>query len=337
MWDHFRRVSSALGAGFLPAVCAVVFLVAPLHAGHGRIAWCRGAHSEVEWFFLGWTRCPPRALIDPVTRAPRPVTWEEAHAHCARNGWWIMFPRAADGVVRNGPEWRFYDGGGDFSTGGEALRLHPGPDAIASNFRPTGTPLHLGLGMDPEELRQRIAVCQTRWDIAVFIGDAFDSPPGGGDAFDVRTYFVCSGWEKDGEVAFSHAAVVSDHQIIDCPVFIRGDTNGDGRVDVADAVRLLNYLFAEGELKCLDAGDVQNDGHIDVGDATLLLSYLFNAVEGVAPAFPFPDPGPDNWDPIRGIYSGAEDRLQHPRDPCAAGDWPAPFHRRPGMPIETCR
>ena len=82
----------------------------------------------------------------------------------------------------------------------------------------------------------------------------------------------------------------------DLPRFIRGDSNGDGQVDVSDAVHVLLVLFAGLAEDCADAGDVNDDGNRDVTDPVVLLSFLF--LSGDRPRPPFPesgvDPGPDD-------------------------------------------
>lgn len=79
-------------------------------------------------------------------------------------------------------------------------------------------------------------------------------------------------------------------------VFVRGDATGDFRVDLADAIRTLFFLFAGGPLDCLDAADVQNDGSVNLTDVLATLNYLFRA--GVLPVAPFPDPGVDPVAPM---------------------------------------
>jgi hypothetical protein len=57
---------------------------------------------------------------------------------------------------------------------------------------------------------------------------------------------------------------------------LSGDVNKDGRVDLADAVFLLNYLYRSGPAPDdAEPGDVSCDGLLDVGDAVFLLNYLF--------------------------------------------------------------
>jgi subtilisin-like proprotein convertase family protein len=73
--------------------------------------------------------------------------------------------------------------------------------------------------------------------------------------------------------------------------FLRGDINGDGGRNVADAVFLLASLFVPGAdpVDCFDAGDCNDDGGMNVADAVYLLSSLF--IPG-SPAPPNPS-GPD--------------------------------------------
>ncbi|MFN0059101.1 MAG: plastocyanin/azurin family copper-binding protein [Planctomycetota bacterium] len=74
-------------------------------------------------------------------------------------------------------------------------------------------------------------------------------------------------------------------------LFIRGDTNSDGQIDVADPITLLGHLFLqEPEPACTDAADATDDGTLNIADAILQLSYLFGG--GTLPA-PFPQAGAD--------------------------------------------
>ncbi len=59
-------------------------------------------------------------------------------------------------------------------------------------------------------------------------------------------------------------------------VFLRGDANRDGQIDISDVVTMLSFLFAGLETPgCLDAVDSNDDGGIDIADAVRLLAYLF--------------------------------------------------------------
>jgi len=90
--------------------------------------------------------------------------------------------------------------------------------------------------------------------------------------------------------------------------FHRGDSNGDGRLDVSDGLCVLRSLFSQGTaLECLDAADSNDDGRVDCSDALFTLGYLFL---GTAPP-PTPGPaespcGPDRPEPIPSGDLGCE-------------------------------
>jgi hypothetical protein len=78
--------------------------------------------------------------------------------------------------------------------------------------------------------------------------------------------------------------------------FHRGDTDGDGRTDITDAVFLLVFAFLGGEAPgCLDSADVDGSGVIDITDAVFLLAFHF--LGGPAPPTPGPPPLPCGPDP----------------------------------------
>lgn len=86
-------------------------------------------------------------------------------------------------------------------------------------------------------------------------------------------------------------------QIIDQPTFIRGEVNGDGRVDIADAVVVTLYVsnLWSGPI-CEAAFDVDDNGSIQLTDGIYLLSFQF--LDGPAPPAPFPLPGMDSTPPF---------------------------------------
>lgn len=74
--------------------------------------------------------------------------------------------------------------------------------------------------------------------------------------------------------------------------FIRGDTNSDGTVSMADSHFLLSYLFREGVvMECQDTGDANDDGSVNLADAVQVLNYL--VLGGPALCDPFPEVGED--------------------------------------------
>ncbi len=72
--------------------------------------------------------------------------------------------------------------------------------------------------------------------------------------------------------------------------FNRGDSNGDGAVELADAIYLFNFLFLGGpEPRCRAAADSASEGQLNLTGGVYTLSFLF--LGGSAPASPFPECG----------------------------------------------
>ena len=69
--------------------------------------------------------------------------------------------------------------------------------------------------------------------------------------------------------------------------FRRGDANGDGTVDITDAVSINGCLFlGDPCARCGDAADANDDGSVDISDVVTNLSFLFLG------SGPTPSPGP---------------------------------------------
>src|SRR5687768_6786693 len=70
--------------------------------------------------------------------------------------------------------------------------------------------------------------------------------------------------------------------------FLRGDSNHDKQIDLADAISILGFIFLDGppSLVCEDASDVNDTGEVDIADAIYLLNNLF--LGGPPPAAPYP-------------------------------------------------
>lgn len=61
-----------------------------------------------------------------------------------------------------------------------------------------------------------------------------------------------------------------------------GDANNDGKVNVGDAVFVINYVFRSGPVPvCLQKADANADTKVNVGDAVYIVNYVFRA--GPAP------------------------------------------------------
>ena len=74
--------------------------------------------------------------------------------------------------------------------------------------------------------------------------------------------------------------------------FLRGDSDGSGSLDLADAIHMLLALFVGGDPgDCDDSRDADDNGALELTDAVRVLNFLF--LGGPPPGPPFPVPGPD--------------------------------------------
>src|SRR4030095_9597699 len=96
-------------------------------------------------------------------------------------------------------------------------------------------------------------------------------------------------------ILFGHTAPPS------AEVFRRGEVDGDGAMDLSDAIAVLDRLFrGAGELACPDAADANDDGELNLTDPISILSRLFLGGEALPPPGPLdcgPDPAPDGLGP----------------------------------------
>jgi hypothetical protein len=100
----------------------------------------------------------------------------------------------------------------------------------------------------------------------------FDTP---GSAWDVMPYG-------------NHVYVADDDAFLimsmNLPTYKAGDANGDGQINVGDAVHLINFTFNDGPApEPLISGDANCDGDVNVGDAVYLINHVFN--DGPAPCY----------------------------------------------------
>jgi hypothetical protein len=82
------------------------------------------------------------------------------------------------------------------------------------------------------------------------------------------------------------------------PSFIRGDANNDRRVDIADGIWIVNFLFYGGTMTaCLPAADANSDSQRNVSDAMFIFNYQLQPGKTPgsqlfpAPGAPFPNCG----------------------------------------------
>ena len=67
-------------------------------------------------------------------------------------------------------------------------------------------------------------------------------------------------------------------------VFRRGDANGNGSIDISDAVYVLNFLFNGGQAPaCTPIANANGNGGVDISDGIAVLSYLFGGLDSLPP------------------------------------------------------
>jgi hypothetical protein len=66
----------------------------------------------------------------------------------------------------------------------------------------------------------------------------------------------------------------------------KGDVNGDGDVDIADAVCIVNHIVGKPNSVFVEAAaDVNNDGDIDIADAVHIVNYVVGKIQVLARRF----------------------------------------------------
>ncbi|MDC3251537.1 hypothetical protein OAU96_01365 [Planctomycetota bacterium] len=84
--------------------------------------------------------------------------------------------------------------------------------------------------------------------------------------------------DSNGNLIIQACCDVSCSPLLPTPVyFIRGDSNGDGSVDISDSVKTLNFLFHSAVITCGDALDANDDELVNIADAIFTLEALFGS------------------------------------------------------------
>jgi plastocyanin len=114
------------------------------------------------------------------------------------------------------------------------------------------------------------------------------------ESSDLNSIFVYRFTEADSFPYFCrpHEAMGMKGVIHVEKTFVRGDSSGEGVVDISDAVAILGFLFLGGTIRpCADALDANDDGIVNIGDPVFILNFLFTG--GVTIPKPYPRPGAD--------------------------------------------
>jgi hypothetical protein len=91
---------------------------------------------------------------------------------------------------------------------------------------------------------------------------------------------------------FLSFATLSSPRVQAEPLFLRGDVDQNGALEISDPIGTLGYLFLGSQTPgCLDAADANDDGALNLTDALYSLSFLFSGGAPIPP--PYPDCGAD--------------------------------------------
>lgn len=75
---------------------------------------------------------------------------------------------------------------------------------------------------------------------------------------------------------------------------LKGDANGDGAVDIADAVCIVNHIVGKPNTAFDEAAaDANNDKVVDIADAVHIVNYVVGKIDALAPKFDFTLPIPE--------------------------------------------
>lgn len=58
--------------------------------------------------------------------------------------------------------------------------------------------------------------------------------------------------------------------------FIAGDANGDGRISIADASLIVDYILSGGTVTVSPGADMNGDGKISIADASAIVDYILS-------------------------------------------------------------
>ena len=186
-----------------------------------------------------------------------------------------------------------------------------GPEIVMTNITASGVSIHVQNTIEPTAITDSFCLASIDWgagDTAAIIEYAVDTTSLAGDSVGATTTLQ---WADIGDdvgnsvscaaprtpFAMEAPALVTTNDItisfVPARDFIRGDCNGDGALNITDAIYLLNGYIAQPTVgppsSCPAACDTNDDASVNISDVPFFLSYLFAA--GPAPAAPFPNCG----------------------------------------------
>lgn len=175
---------------------------------------------------------------------------------------------------------------------GAKVEIEPNPMFVffANAVDPKGAKIHVGDFSDNGHILQDIDLSSIVVNDSILPASSAILPsyPGfSGDvletSFPIRGFILGYGllWDYN-DLAYTITGTYSDGQPFGVSGIVTiigrrsGDANGDFDVNVADAVYLVTYIFANGRPPApLQAGDCDCDGEVNVSDVVYLMNYIF--------------------------------------------------------------
>ena len=113
-----------------------------------------------------------------------------------------------------------------------------------------------------------------------------------GNEYSFDPYYYTT-YQMKQSVRFNEA-FYTDYFTYQSPSYILGDANGDGDVDIADAVCIVNYVVGKPNTTFIEAAaDANGDGDIDIADAVHIVNLVVGKISALAPRFDWNLPEPE--------------------------------------------
>jgi hypothetical protein len=138
-----------------------------------------------------------------------------------------------------------------------------GTDGGTNGVSSMGTPVTYTLQFSPDPFFTAVTTIEGIAESTYTVPDTL--------ALDDITYF----WRVEAVDQANNHSGYQGHPF-QFEVYIVGDVNGDGLVNLGDVVYLITYLYKGGPAPVpLAAGDVNGNGQVDLGDVVYLITYLY--------------------------------------------------------------
>lgn len=286
------------GARYFVEVQAISFADSLTGFFADNVAWREATITAGQLSLTGAVRVAEPAL----------TAWQEVHSDVELDTFSTVFDgvfHAAARAVDTGAGWRY-----DYAVFNLNSQLAAGSFRVpgagsASNFTFHDIDYHSGEPIDGTDWALALTASDAEWSTESSLVDPNANALRWGTTYSFG--FTSSDAPTAGSVVLTpFYPGMSPNPTFSLPVpdgtsgatFVRGDSNSDLTVDVADVIFTLAAQFVPGSptYACVDAADANDDGAEDISDAIFTLALLF--VPGSPPAPPpsgscGPDPTPD--------------------------------------------